>query len=101
MLNSTHKAVQGPPANRLWDDDYLAALVGFQSIDELIARHPALPTPVPFPIQGRRWRPADFAAWIDALCPDSTGLLVPKPIKHGSNPPPPADIAREVGSLPH
>ena len=36
--------------------------------DELIARHPRFPRPVPLGMQGRRWRPADVVAWIDELC---------------------------------
>jgi len=54
----------------LWDDDDIAAFTGFRSIDELIARHPDFPAPVPFQMRGRRWRPADIASWVDALCED-------------------------------
>ena len=68
MWDTSYQPTPGPPSDRLWDDEDVAAYIGFRSIDELIARHPAFPRPVPLGMQGRRWRPADLVAWIDELC---------------------------------
>jgi predicted DNA-binding transcriptional regulator AlpA len=68
MWSTTYQTHDGPPTNRLWEDEDIAAYVGFQSIEELIARHPDFPQPVPLVMQGRRWRPSDVTDWIDQLC---------------------------------
>ena len=68
MWNDNYERHDGPPTNRLWGDDDVAAYVGFRSVDELIARHPDFPAPVPLGMQGRRWRPRDVSDWIDQLC---------------------------------
>lgn len=68
MWSDTYQEHSGPPTNRLWDEDDLAAYVGFRSIDELMARHPDFPSAVPLGMQGRRWRPGDIIEWIDHLC---------------------------------
>jgi predicted DNA-binding transcriptional regulator AlpA len=68
MWSTTYQTHDGPPSNRLWEDEDIAAYVGFQSIEELIARHPDFPQPVPLVMQGRRWRPSDVIDWIDRLC---------------------------------
>ena len=68
MWDDSYQRHDGPPTDRLWADDDVAAYVGFRSIDELIARHPDFPAPVPLGMQGRRWRPSDVIAWIDQLC---------------------------------
>ena len=70
VWNSNYEPVPGPPVNRLWDEQDVAAFVGFRSIDELVARHPSFPATVPLAMQGRRWRPGDVVAWIDRLCAD-------------------------------
>jgi hypothetical protein len=78
MWDPTYVPHPGPPVSRLWDDDDIAAFTGFRSIDELIARHPDFPAPVPFQMHGRRWRPADIVRWVDALCEDpSAGAAAP------------------------
>ena len=68
MWNDNYQSHDGPPTNRLWGDEDVAAYVGFRSVDELIARHPGFPDPVPLDMQGRRWRPCDVIDWIDQLC---------------------------------
>lgn len=68
MWNDNYERHDGPPTNRLWGDEDVAAYVGFRSVDELIARHPDFPAPVPLGLQGRRWRPSDVIDWIDQLC---------------------------------
>jgi len=68
MWDDSYQRYDGPPTDRLWGDDDVAAYVGFRSIDELIARHPDFPRPVPLDMQGRRWRPRDVSDWIDRLC---------------------------------
>ncbi len=68
MWDASYQPTPGPPSDRLWDDEDVAAYIGFRSIDELIARHPRFPRPVPLGMQGRRWRPGDVVAWIDELC---------------------------------
>ena len=77
MWSDTYQEHNGPPTNRLWDEDDVAAYVGFRSIDELMARHPDFPTTVPLGMQGRRWRPADIIEWIDHLC--SERAVTPTP----------------------
>ena len=79
MWNENYEANDGPPTNRLWGDDDVAAYVGFRSIDELIARHRDFPTPVPLGMQGRRWRASDVIAWIDQLCaPTPSTVATPR-----------------------
>ena len=68
MWDDSYQRHDGPPTDRLWGDDDVAAYVGFRSVDELIARHPDFPAPVPLGMQGRRWRPSDVSNWIDQLC---------------------------------
>lgn len=68
IWNENYEANDGPPTNRLWWNDDDAAYVGFRPVDELFARHPDFPAPVPLGVQGRRWRPRDVIAWIDQLC---------------------------------
>lgn len=72
MWSDNYQEHNGPPTNRLWDEDDVAAYVGFRSIDDLIARHPEFPSAVPLGMQGRRWRPGDIIEWIDHLCSECT-----------------------------
>ncbi len=65
-MTATNDTATHRPVDSGGDDD-VAAYVGFRSIDELIARHPDFPAPVPLGLQGRRWRPRDVIAWIDQL----------------------------------
>jgi hypothetical protein len=38
----------------------------------LVRRHKDFPAPVPFGVQGLRWRPEDIIKWIDGLCSQPT-----------------------------
>ncbi len=56
-----------PPTGRLWTTSDLQGYFGFASIDELIARHPTFPAPLPLGMKGRRWLPATILAWVASL----------------------------------
>ena len=68
MWTDDYQTRCGPPTNRLWDDNDIAQYTGYRSIDELRARHPDFPRPVPLGMQGNRYRPTDVEAWINGLC---------------------------------
>jgi predicted DNA-binding transcriptional regulator AlpA len=104
MWNTSYQTHDGPSTNRLWEDEDIAAYVGFQSIDELIARHSDFPKPVPLGMQGRRWRPCDIFHWIDRLCSGDIDTTAPSTTASKTQPPtrksnPPVEIPEFDTSL--
>jgi len=82
MKRNDYTPRPGPPVNRLWTTDDLAAYSGFASVDELIARNPTFPPPQELKMQGRRWRPSDVIAWFEALSsaePTADVVTMPTP----------------------
>jgi hypothetical protein len=61
-----YQLLPAPPLGRNWTDADVCAFHGFRSI-ELLMKMPGFPTPLPYPMKGRRWRPEDHITFRDRL----------------------------------
>ena len=73
----------GPPTNRLWTVDDVAAYLGIRGIDELIRRNPDFPEPLNLSVRGRRWLPSQIIGWTEAI---ADGTLEASRSAHASRP---------------
>ena len=67
MTDDNQHPCPGPPTNRLWTIDDVAAYMGIRGVDELIRRNPDFPEPLNLSVRGRRWLPSQIIGWTEAI----------------------------------